>query len=111
MAQREGGTAHSTHLHLIHNGIGAQDVVLLLRVGLCMLDSPGGLPAGGQANHHQDLETTTLLVEAAIGVGTLAPINNLFIRAFCGLQCICVAATMFSKDKNLEPKQNKWLMI
>lgn len=45
-----------TNLHLVHDGIGAQDVVLLLRVGLCMLYGPSCLSTGRQANHHQDLK-------------------------------------------------------
>lgn len=49
------GVVAQTNLHLIHDGICAQDVVLLLRVCLCMLYSPSGLPTGRQTYHHQDL--------------------------------------------------------
>lgn len=45
-----------TNLHLVHDGICAQDVVLLLRISLCMLYGPGSLSTGRQANHHQDLK-------------------------------------------------------
>lgn len=44
-----------TNLHLVHDGVGAQDVVLLVGVGRCVLYGPSGFTAGGQANHHQDL--------------------------------------------------------
>lgn len=44
-----------TNLHLVHDGICAQDVVLLLRISLCVLHSPCGLSTGGKANHHKDL--------------------------------------------------------
>lgn len=47
--------ASQTNLHLVHDGIGAQDVVLLLRVALCVLHGPGGLSTGREADHHQDL--------------------------------------------------------
>lgn len=44
-----------TNLHLVHDGICAQDVVLLLRISLCVLHSPCGLSTGRKANHHKDL--------------------------------------------------------
>lgn len=44
-----------TNLHLVHDGICAQDVVLLLRISLCVLHSPCGLSTGGKADHHKDL--------------------------------------------------------
>lgn len=52
---RERGSVQ-TNLHLVHDGIRAQDVVFLLRVRLCVLYGPGGLSAGRQADHHQDLK-------------------------------------------------------
>lgn len=45
-----------TNLHLVHDGIRAQDVVFLLGVRLCVLYGPGSLSAGRQADHHQDLK-------------------------------------------------------
>lgn len=50
-----------TNLHLVHDGVGAQDVVLLLRVGLCVLYGPSSLSTGGQADHHQDLKVNNWL--------------------------------------------------
>lgn len=50
------GVVVQTNLHLVHDGICAQDVVLLLRVSLCILHGPSGLSACRQANHHQDLQ-------------------------------------------------------
>lgn len=44
-----------TNLHLVHDGICAQDVVLLLRILLGVFDSPCGFSTGGKANHHKDL--------------------------------------------------------
>lgn len=44
-----------TNLHLVHDGICAQDVVLLFRISLCMFHSPCGLSTGRKANHHKDL--------------------------------------------------------
>lgn len=44
-----------TNLHLVHDGICAQDVVLHLGVTLSVLHSPRGLSTGRKANHHEDL--------------------------------------------------------
>lgn len=41
--------------HLIHDGVGTQDVVLLGGVGGCMFDGPCGLTSSRQAHHHQNL--------------------------------------------------------
>ena len=38
--------------HLIHDGIGTQDVVLLGGVGGCVFDGPRGFASSGQAHHH-----------------------------------------------------------
>lgn len=48
-------SASHTNLHLVHDGVGAQDVVLLLRVALRVLHGPGGLSTSREADHHQDL--------------------------------------------------------
>lgn len=45
----------NAYLHLIHDGVRAQNVVLLVGVGLCMLYGPSGLSASREAHHHQNL--------------------------------------------------------
>ena len=50
--------SQSFHLHLVHDGVGAQDVVLLLWMLLSVLRGPRGLSTGRQTNHHQDLVST-----------------------------------------------------
>lgn len=50
------GLVSQTNLHLVHDGISAQDVVLLVRVTFCMLNGPSCLSTCRQANHHQDLK-------------------------------------------------------
>lgn len=43
------------YLHLIHDSICAQDVVLLVWVLFCIFYGPGGFSTTRQTNHHQDL--------------------------------------------------------
>lgn len=63
------------HLHLVHDGIGTQDVVLLLRVALCILHGPGGLSARRKANHHQNL--TQVERKAQVNIAVFSDFNHL----------------------------------